>query len=260
MNLVETLQLIALQIETDPGALIQFASEDMIGGYHPDAAQSKWMIGSVWEVEGKILYALVRALQPAHVVEIGSLRGCSTTHLATALDVNGRGRITSVDVSGDTRDQFPKHLEALHTAVTGDGLEWLAGQDDASIDLLFEDSSHGEAMCMAVATLAKDKLTPGGLLILHDAAHDKAIIAPGHAIDSPVGAEVRRGLDRAIEGEYRVYLTEPSDCGFALWQRPLPPENPKRHVTTAGDRPSPVEATEPAPKKKTAPKKRATKA
>jgi hypothetical protein len=221
MELNDTLKLIALQLHLDPNELIRFASEDLIGGYHRDPAQSKWHIGSLYEVEGKALYALVRALKPQHVGEIGSLYGCSTTHLATALSVNGEGRLTAVDIEEKPGSAMPPHLSPLVTKVIGDGLEWLRSQPDASIDLIFEDSSHGTEMCYQVAELCKTKLAPGGVLVMHDAAHTQAFLGDGTIVHSPVGAEVCAGLDRALGTEYRVYLSEPSDCGFAIWRRKL---------------------------------------
>lgn len=265
MNLQETLQLIALQLRLDPDDLTRFANEDTIGGYSANAAESKWMIGSLYEVEGKTLYALVRALKPDHVAEIGSLRGCSTTHLATALAVNEHGRITAVDVNAGARDQFPNGLEQLLTAVVGDGLEWLAGQEDGSIDFLFEDSSHGEEMCRAVAELAKTKLSPGGVMVMHDAAHDFAILGDGRKLPSEVGETVRRGLDKALGPDgYRVYLAAPSDCGLAIYQRKAEkftpiikdmgysePQSIADLASDFSDTPSPAET----PKKKRTPKK-----
>lgn len=220
MNLQETLQLVAMQLQLDPEDLSRYAREDTVGGYSANAADRRWQVGSLYEVEGKVLYALIRALKPQHAVEIGSLRGCSTTHIATALAVNESGRLTAIDVQDGARDQFPKSLEKVITGVIGDGLKWLSEQPDASIDFIFEDSSHGEDMCAAVGKLATRKLTPGGILIMHDAAHDFAILEDGRRITSDVGGTVRAGLTRALgEAKYRVYRTEPSDCGFALWQR-----------------------------------------
>lgn len=219
MNLSDTLTLLALQLQMPPDELIRYAGEDTVGGYSNKVEDARWPIGSLWEVEGKVLYALVRILKPAHCVEIGSLRGCSTAHLATALSVNGSGRLTAVDIEPGSRDMFPKHLDSLVTGVLGDGIEWLAGQEDESINLLFEDSSHGADMCASIAGLCKTKLAPGGVMVMHDAAHNFAVYADGTSSPSDVGAEVCRGLDRALGSEYRVYLSEPSDCGFAVWKR-----------------------------------------
>lgn len=219
MQLNEVLNLLAMQLLLAPDDLIRFANEDTLGGYSPDPTQRKWPMGSLFGVEGQILYALVRALKPGHVVEIGSLRGCSTAHLATALSVNGSGRMTAIDVEEKARDLFPAHLESIVSPVIGDGLAWLRDQPDASIDFVFEDSSHATEMCAAVAELCKTKLAPGGVLVMHDAAHDFANLEGGQRITSPVGGEIRAGLDRAIKNEYRVYLAEPSDCGVAVWRR-----------------------------------------
>lgn len=219
MNLNDALTLLAMQLQLDPAELIRYAAEDTLGGYDADPARAKWPMGSLYAVEGQTLYALIRTLKPQHVAEIGSLRGCSTAHIATALSVNGSGRVTAIDIAAGSRDLFPAHLESVLTPVTGDGLAWLAAQPDASIDLLYEDSSHGTEMCAAVGELCKTKLTPGGLLVVHDAAHDFAILGGGHKITSPVGAEIRLGLDRALGTTYRVYLAEPSDCGVAVWRR-----------------------------------------
>jgi hypothetical protein len=43
------------------------------------------------------LYALVRLLQPVHVVEVGVSSGVSSAYLLTALDRNGQGTLHSID-------------------------------------------------------------------------------------------------------------------------------------------------------------------
>lgn len=223
MNLTESLRVIAEYLSLDAAELAAYASEDVIGGY---AAQgpSEWKIGSIYGVEGQTLYALIRALKPAHVAEIGSLWGCSSTHLATALDINGEGKLTAVDVTEHAGQNRPNFLAKIVTQVVSDGLEWLAAQPDESIDILFEDSSHGTEMCAYVGMLSKSKLKPGGVLLVHDAAHDSAKLEDGREIPSTVGYEIRLGLDRGLgEGTYITVKTEPSDCGFAI---AVP--NPKR--------------------------------
>ncbi len=224
MNLDETLMLLAMQLQINPTELIQYAAEDVIGGYHWKPELSRWKQGSIWEVEGQVLYALIRALKPQHAVEIGSWVGCSATHIATALSVNGKGHVTAVDVDPQAGESFPAHLAAIRETVTSDGIAWLAGQEDESIDFMFEDSSHDTNQCASIAALCRTKLAPGGVLVMHDAAHDKAIVGGGQIINSLVGEEVRAGLTRALGDEYRVYISDPSDCGFAVWQRKAEPK------------------------------------
>lgn len=220
MNLNETLNLLALQLTLNPDELIHYAAEDVMGGYHIDESKRSWKMGSIWEVEGKTLYALIRILKPEVVVELGSWEGCSTTHIATALSINGRGHVTAVDIDAGAGGSFPPNLTALRTTVTGDAIAWLATQPDESIDFLFEDTSHSADMCAAIASLCKTKLAPGGVLVMHDAGHDFAFVGGGQRINSAVGLEVRTGIERALGNAFRVYLAEPSDCGLAVWQKP----------------------------------------
>jgi hypothetical protein len=48
--------------------------------------------------EGVVLYGLVRALRPGHVVETGVATGVSTSYIAAALLENGAGRLYSIDL------------------------------------------------------------------------------------------------------------------------------------------------------------------
>src|SRR5947209_4711129 len=102
MDLVKTtldqaLATLAAQLGLDPQALIAYAAEDHIGGFNMDVNRRRWAPGSIWEVEGKVLYALVRALKPAHVVEIGTWFGCGASHILEALAMNKKGKLTSID-------------------------------------------------------------------------------------------------------------------------------------------------------------------
>lgn len=220
MNMNETIKLVAQYLGLDERELSDYAAEDIIGGYSA-RGESPWKIGSIYAEEGVVLYALCRMLKPAHVVEIGSLWGCSSAHIATALDINDFGQLTSIDVNDNAGQDRPAHLKKYITQIIADGRDWLASQPDNSIQLLFEDSSHGTDMCEVISILAQTKLAPGGVFLTHDASHDYAILEDGRQIPSNVGYEIRIGLDRGLgEGTYQVYKTEPSDCGFAIWQKP----------------------------------------
>lgn len=208
--LIDTLFQLEKQLGIELDSLMPYAEADNIGGYHPDPAQRKWGAGAIWDVEGRTLYALIRALKPENIVEIGSGTGCSTTHMASALDANDEfGHITTID-RGNT-PQIPGNLKTYVTISNGDAINYLALQPDNSIDFILEDADHSTELCAAIGELAKTKLKPGGVLMAHDAAH------------FGVGADVKRGYDLAGL-DFRVYLTDPSDCGWAVWKRPSLPE------------------------------------
>lgn len=215
MNLHEVCQLIGIQLGIDGTQLYQYALEDTEGGYSINAAESTWPMGSMWKPEGQILYALIRYFDAKMVAEIGAFHGCSAAHMVSALNVTG-GELYSVDVAHQRKNPHAK----VHQ-ITADGIAWLAKQADNSLDLIFEDADHSTEMCAAIANLALKKLKPGGLHLSHDAAHDFAFVGGGQRISSPVGKAIRDGLVQAFEGKFRVYLIEPSDCGFSLWRKPV---------------------------------------
>lgn len=208
--LIDTLFQIEKYLGLELDSLMPLAEKDDIGGFHPDPAQRKWDMGAIFDVEGRTLYAVIRALQPDTVLEIGSGTGCSATHICSALRDNKHGHMTTVD-RGNT-PQIPADLNPFVTIQPGDGISYLALQPDNSIDFLLEDADHTTELCHAVGELAKTKLRPGGVLFVHDIEH------------FAVGAAIRAGYDLAGM-DVRRYRTDPSDCGWGVWQRPPLPYN-----------------------------------
>lgn len=222
MNLNEVLTLLAAQVKADARALIDFAAEDTIGGYDINEGNRKFPQGSLWEPEGKILYALVRWLKPAKIAEIGGWAGCSASHLALAVKANGHGTVYSVDsgVGGQEHGYLLlPDLRQYVELVKADGVAWLAEQEGQPFGLIFEDADHSTDLTRRISKEAARRLQPGGVLVNHDASHDFAIVGGGQKIGSTVGREVRDGLEQA--GLYfRTYLAEPSDCGVSVTVMP----------------------------------------
>ena len=79
MQLHDALRAIAQQFDLPGHELIAYAAEDPHDGW--DLGKGSWVSGSVWTVEGKVLYAMVRALKPQEVIEFGTAQGCSSTHI-----------------------------------------------------------------------------------------------------------------------------------------------------------------------------------
>ena len=206
MNLQQAFESISKTFNLDAEKLQEFAAQDKFTGW--DAGEGEFPCGSLWTVEGQILYALVRVIKPKVVMELGVYHGASTCHIASALVKNRKGAVTSIDLADDSGGMIPAALMKKVTLKQADGLTELEAADDDSIDLLFEDMDHGYETCEQVAILARRKLAPGGFLIVHDAMH------------YIVGSAVRNGLHAGgIVPEF--YLIEPSDCGLAIWQKPV---------------------------------------
>lgn len=200
------LEQIAEQVDVDYEQLATYAHEDTHTGW--DAGLGAWPVGSLWQVEGQVLYALTRALKPKRVLELGRRFGCSTTHIAQAMAANKGGKVVSIDndVHGPTELMIPKELYPFIEIVNGDAFEYLETHR-GKFDMIFEDLDHDRATTAAIAKDAKNgRLRSGGLLIVHDTMHFL------------VGEAIRAGLDDAgIDA--RHYLIQPSDCGLGIWKQ-----------------------------------------
>jgi predicted O-methyltransferase YrrM len=205
MNLNEALARIAPSLDTSLSALITYADEDTIGGFHPDPAQRQWDLGSMWSVECQFIYAVIRALRPERVLEIGVGNGCTTTHILTALARNGTGTLTSVDPHPYNTDNIPLALRDRWTHIPADGVEWLDNNIE-HFDVAIEDAMHSYEMTYALLDNLRDVRT----VISHDAMH------------ATVGATVRRAWSDTF-GAYMTALIEPADCGLAWRVLPAPP-------------------------------------
>jgi len=226
MNLHETLWKIATDFNLDADELIRYADADEIGGYHTNPHFKKFECGAIWGVEGQIIYALVCALQPENILELGTLRGCSYAHMEAATIVNEGGVITTVD-------------NAHNADFNMDAAEYLRTSDD-TWDFVFEDTGHGVEITRDIWALAVQRLNPGGVIISHDAMHPT------------VGIEVRTGIERAGFSP-KYYLTAPSDCGLAIWRKPLDTTvSTRKSVTKTPPRKTKSPATQLAAKRQAA--------
>ena len=136
MNLYEALQQIAAKFDLNIDDLVAYAAEDVIGGRdtHPD----QWNAMSVHAAEGQILYALVRALKPQRVLEVGVATGGTSTHILSALATNGSGELHSVDIEPNCGQLVPESLRGHWHLTIGDALVI----DLPQTDFIFEDGAH----------------------------------------------------------------------------------------------------------------------
>ncbi len=199
-TLKQDLNHIASALGVDADELLAYAAEDTIGGYHPDPNQSKFPSGSLWAVEGQVLYALCRCLKPKHVVEIGTFYGASACHILSALKRNESGRLTAIDIAQNAGSMIPEDLRSLCTHVAARGQEVIPTLDDAAI--VFEDASHASDDVEQILRAASGHLHPR-IILSHDAEHFLQ------------GPTVRTGWAKVFGDAYRTFKTEPSDCGMA---------------------------------------------
>lgn len=209
MNLHQTLTQIAHDFDLNVDDLLRYAAEDTETGW--DAGEGAWPNGSIWTVEGQILYALIRATKPRRILEIGTYYGCSTTHMLLAMQANDNGAVLDAvdkDVRGiDPGHKVPARLRSAMTFYKDDAVNWLANAD-LSYDFIFEDALHQETLTRDLWLGSKKRLNNGGFMVSHDALHFL------------VGQQVMAGIHAADSTPF-TYLTEPSDCGLAIERQPI---------------------------------------
>lgn len=227
VSLDVALDNIATAFDLDTDELIEYAALDPWGGYHAEKDDG-FPIGSMWRVEGNVIYALVRALKPARVLETGTSRGCSATHILQALWDNGRdGFLDCVDNGYQVAipgDMIPAKFKDLYQIHKRDMMEFLDEVPDHTYDFYLEDALHNTDQVEKAWRSAYRILRPGGMMLSHDAEH------------FIVGERVRAGIAQAgyfgLPNPARTVLIAPSDCGFGYWRKPLEvesvPEKPKR--------------------------------
>jgi predicted O-methyltransferase YrrM len=130
-----------------------------------------------WET-GRFLAALVRTLDPALVLEVGTAIGYSTVHMAEAL---GRGRIVTIERDPNRVVQARGYLERAAVAerveiVQADALRVIE-ELDGPFDLIFLDATKteypqylelAEPKASERAVLVVDNLMMGGDVALED--------------------------------------------------------------------------------------------
>jgi predicted O-methyltransferase YrrM len=125
-----------------------------------------------WAIEGdsgRLLYAMVRRHKPNHVVETGVANGLSTSIILKALEANGNGVLTSLDISRDVGALVDREADGRWNLVVLDkrSVKRSFHSTIASlppIDIFIHDSWHGYQWQTLEYGAAWSHLRPGGLL------------------------------------------------------------------------------------------------
>lgn len=158
-SLADALTQIAQAANLDASELIAYAAEDNVGGRDT----GNWSGMSTFADEGKVLYALIRALRPIQVVEVGVASGGTSTHILSALHANDFGTLWSVDIEANCGLNIPEHLRGRWTFVVGDAL---TVDLPARADFAFEDGEHGYFFTSSI--LKRLKALSPRMIMSHD--------------------------------------------------------------------------------------------
>ncbi len=142
-----------------------------------------WRSG-LWGLLGThgIVFMLVRKFKPEIVIETGIAHGYSAEIILTALSMNGKGRLKSIDIDEKV------HIEDIEVNVgwvvdpalydiwdktIGDSKVILSEMKEKP-DMFIHDSLHTQEHMLFEYTWAKDHLKPNGILVSDDIDRNKA--------------------------------------------------------------------------------------
>jgi Methyltransferase domain len=119
-------------------------------------------------------YALVRAAQPAHVVETGTHLGLGSCAIAAALLRNGHGRLTTIDIDAEAGYLIGEPWAEVIDRRTGSSIDILA--ELADVDMFLHDSLHTYDYEAKELAAVEPNLRVGAT-ILSDNAHDSSALS-----------------------------------------------------------------------------------
>lgn len=108
-------------------------------------------------------YCLVRATEPEHVVETGTDKGIGSLVLARALERNGHGRLTTIDINEDSGYMLAEAPAGLISRRIGDSVSIIRELED--INLFLHDSDHSHVHEAAEFEAVSPCLAPGALVL-----------------------------------------------------------------------------------------------
>ncbi len=123
-------------------------------------------------------YVMTRAFAPEFVVETGIAYGVSSTYILAAMERNGRGSLTSIEILDDPKigQLVPLGLRGRWKKRSGDSLSILPEvlADQPVLDMFVHDSFHHHRHMWREFELAWSGLTPGGTILAHDILENNA--------------------------------------------------------------------------------------
>ena len=124
---------------------------------------------------GRFLFELVRKLQPQQCLELGTSLGLSACYQASALKLNGTGRLDTLEGAPAVADRARRHLAQLDVpaeVTTGRFADTLGPllEQRPPVDLAFIDGHHDRDATIAYFEQLLPHASPNAVLVFDDTA------------------------------------------------------------------------------------------
>jgi len=120
-------------------------------------------------------YAIIRAMQPEHVVEAGTYLGLGSCVIAAALMRNGHGRLTTIDIDPDAGHLITQPWASVIDSRTGSSVEVLPTLHDVGVFL--HDSVITYDFETAELATVEPNLLPGAIVMSDNARSSPGVSA-----------------------------------------------------------------------------------
>ncbi len=124
---------------------------------------------------GYLLFRLVRELQPAAGVELGACVGISAAYQAAAMELNGKGRMISLEGATVLAERSQQTIDELHlsdrgTVLLGQFSDTLPGTlaDTTPLQWAFVDGHHDETATLEYMEQILGAAAPDAVLVFDD--------------------------------------------------------------------------------------------
>ena len=148
--------------------------EDMEKGERSTALVASICRGSKSAFWATVLFKLIRKLEPSSCVELGACVGISASYQATALSINRKGRLVTLEGSPEIAKIAEETLEGLNlrkvSVVTGPFHETLKGvlKSSKPIDFFFNDGHHDHDAVIGYFNEAMPNLSNEAVMVFDD--------------------------------------------------------------------------------------------
>lgn len=146
----------------------------MSEGIVKQVSLSKIVLSSKSRLWALLLYGLIREFQPENCLELGTCLGISAAYQATALSLNGKGHLTTIEGSAELADLARSNLEKLKvndvTVLTGRFVDVLPAlhDSDSKFDYVFIDGHHDEVATVRYFESLFHRFTEDAVIVVDD--------------------------------------------------------------------------------------------
>ena len=150
------------------------SDEEMTKGTISTTTYGDICLGSKPALWAFLLFKLIRTIQPEWAIELGTCIGISAAYQASAQQLNGKGRLISIEGSEAIAGLARKNIESLHLNNVeihcGTFKDVLPGifKKISAADYVFIDGHHDEQATIAYFELLLPHLSPGAILVFDD--------------------------------------------------------------------------------------------